>query len=94
MNYIIGLLILTLFAGVLSGLAAIGGGIIMVTVLLFLFGLSLRSGQGCPVAALAPPIGLLAAYKYFKKGTVDIKAAAIIAAGFFLVAFKVLKPII
>jgi hypothetical protein len=33
-------------------------------------------------ALLVPPIGILAAWTYYKQGFVDIKVAAIIAAGF------------
>lgn len=76
MKYVVGLLLLGLFAGWLSGLVGIGGGIIIVRALMFLFGFSLRSGQGISIAALAPPIGSLAAYVYCKQGNVDIKAAA------------------
>lgn len=87
MNYIIGLLLLGLFAGWLSGLVGIGGGVIIVPALMFLFSLSLRSAQGTSIAALAPPIGLLAAYVYYKQGNVDIKAAGLIAIGFFIGGF-------
>lgn len=87
MNYITGLLLLGLFAGWLSGMVGIGGGIIIVPALMFLFGFSLRTGQGTSIAALAPPIGLLAAYVYYKQGDVDIKAAGLIAVGFFIGGF-------
>lgn len=87
MNYILGLLLLGLLAGWLSGLVGIGGGIIMVPALIFLFAFSLRTAQGTSIAALAPPIGLLAAYVYYKEGNVDIKAAGLIAAGFFIGGF-------
>jgi uncharacterized membrane protein YfcA len=87
MNYVLGLLLLGLLAGWLSGLVGIGGGIIMVPVLMFLFAFSLRTAQGTSIAALAPPIGLLAAYVYYKEGNVDIKAAGLIAAGFFIGGF-------
>ena len=64
MNYLIGLLLLGLVAGWLSGLIGIGGGIIMVPALMFLFAFSLRTAEGTSIAALAPPIGILAAYVY------------------------------
>ncbi len=87
MNYIIGLFLLGLVAGWLSGLIGIGGGIIMVPALMFLFAFSLRTAQGTSIAALAPPIGILAAYVYYKQGNVDIKAAGLIAAGFLIGGF-------
>jgi hypothetical protein len=45
-------------AGILSGLIGIGGGIIIVPALLFLFGLSQHQAQGTTLALMAPPISL------------------------------------
>ena len=87
MYFIAGLFLLGLMAGWLSGLIGIGGGIIIVPVLFFLFSFSLRTAQGTSIAALAPPIGIFAAYVYYKQGNVDIKAAGLIAAGFFIGGF-------
>jgi uncharacterized membrane protein YfcA len=87
MNYVVGFLLLGLFAGWLIGLVGLGGGIIIVPALMFLFGFSLRSGQGISIAALAPPIGTLVAYVYYRQGNVDIKAAALIAVGVFIGGF-------
>ncbi len=78
---------LGLVAGWLSGLIGIGGGIIMVPALMFLFALSLRTAQGTSIAALAPPIGILAAYVYYKQGNVDVRAAGLIAVGFLIGGF-------
>ena len=93
MNDIAGLLLLGLFAGWLSGLVGIGGGIIIVPALIFFFAFSFRTAQGTSIAALAPPIGLLAASVYYKQGNVDIKAAALIAVGFFVGGFLGAKQI-
>ena len=87
MNYVIGLLLLGLFAGWLSGMVGIGGGIVIVPALVFLFAFSFRTAQGTSIAALAPPIGLMAAYVYYRQGNVDVKAAALIALGFFVGGF-------
>lgn len=78
------LAILGLFAGTLSGVIGIGGGVIIVPALIFMFGFTQHQAQGTTLALLVPPIGLLAALSYFKCGFVDIKAAAIICAGFFI----------
>jgi uncharacterized protein len=75
-------LLLGLAAGVLSGLVGIGGGILIVPALVFLFGFSQQQAQGTTLALLVPPIGILAAWTYYKHGFVDLKVAAIIAAGF------------
>jgi uncharacterized protein len=77
-------IILGLFAGVLSGLIGIGGGIIIVPALVFIFGLSQHQAQGTTLALMVPPIGILAAYTYYKQGNVDLKIAALICAGFII----------
>ncbi len=77
-------LVLGLAAGVLSGLIGIGGGIVVVPALVFIFGYSQHQAQGTTLAMMVPPIGILAAYVYWKAGYVDIRAASLLCAGFFL----------
>jgi uncharacterized protein len=84
MGNIIPYLLLGLAAGILSGLVGIGGGILIVPALVFLFGFSQQQAQGTTLALLVPPIGILAAWTYYKHGFVDIKVAALIAAGFII----------
>ncbi len=84
MEIIIAYLVLGLFAGTLSGLVGIGGGVIIVPALIFLFKFSQHSAQGTTIALMVPPIGILAAIMYYRYGFVDIKAAAIICIGFVL----------
>ena len=76
--------LLGLVAGVLGGLVGIGGGTIIVPALVLLFGFAQHKAQGTTLALLVPPIGILAAWTYYKQGFVDIKAAAFICLGFFL----------
>ena len=76
--------VLGLVAGVMSGLLGIGGGIILVPVMVVLFGLSQHAAQGTTLALMVPPIGLLAAWTYFKGGYIDFKVAAFVALGFFI----------
>ena len=83
----ISLLLTGLTAGVLGGLFGIGGGIIMVPAMVLLLGFSQHMAQGTTLAAMIPPIGLMAAIAYWRAGHVDIKAAALIAAGFFIGGF-------
>ena len=82
MNIVL-LLIVGLAAGIVSGLLGIGGGVLIVPCLVFLFGLSQHTAQGTTLALMVPPIGLLAAWTYYKEGCVDIKIAALICLGFF-----------
>lgn len=76
--------LLGLAAGFLSGLIGIGGGIIIVPALVFLFGLTQHQAQGTTLALLVPPIGILAAWTYYAQGYVNIKIAAFVCVGFLL----------
>jgi uncharacterized membrane protein YfcA len=76
-------ILLGLVAGVLSGLIGIGGGVIIVPSLIFLFGFSQHEAQGTTLALLVPPIGILAAWTYYQQGYVDVRAAVLICLGFF-----------
>lgn len=78
------LLLTGLSAGILGGFFGIGGGIIIVPILVLIFGFSQHTAQGTTLAAMIPPIGLLAAFTYWKADNIDIKAAIFIAAGFFV----------
>lgn len=76
-----------LIGGTLSGLLGIGGAVFMIPAISFLFGFSQHLAQGTTLAIMVPPIGLLAAYTYFKQGYVDLKMAAFIAIAFFIGGF-------
>lgn len=84
MGNIVLYLLLGLLAGTLSGLIGIGGGILIVPALVLLFGLTQHQAQGTTLALLVPPIGILAAYEYYRHGYVNIKIAAFVCLGFFL----------
>jgi uncharacterized membrane protein YfcA len=69
-------------AGVLSGLVGIGGGVLIIPALVFLFGFSQLQAQGTTLAMLVPPIGILAAWAYYKQGLVNLPAAGMLIIGF------------
>lgn len=71
-------MLIGLVAGILSGLIGIGGGIIMVPMLLLL-GFSQQQAQGTSLAALLPPVTLLAVINYHKAGFIDWRYAIIIS---------------
>ena len=71
-------------AGVLSGMFGIGGGTILIPALVYLVGLSQHQAQGTTLAILVPPIGLLAALRYYYSGNVKLDIAAFICIGFFV----------
>jgi len=76
-------LLLGLVTGIFSGLIGIGGAIIIIPSLVLLFGLSQHTAQGTTLALMVPPIGLLAAWTYYKQGFIDFKIAGLICLGFF-----------
>lgn len=80
-NDIIILLLVGFAAGVLSSMVGIGGGIVIVPALVFIFGLSQKMAQGTSLAMLLPPIGLLGALAYHKSGNIrwDFALVLIIA---------------
>lgn len=75
-------ILLGLAAGTLSGLIGIGGGVVIVPALVFLFKFTQHRAEGTTLALLIPPVGILAVLPYFKQGNVDIRAAAYICVGF------------
>lgn len=83
MNYFFYIL-LGAVAGVLSGLFGIGGGIILIPALVFIFGLTQHQAQGTTLAIMIPPIGLLAAWRYWQAGNVKISIAWLVCLGFFV----------
>ncbi len=79
---VLGVLLLGVLAGVLSGLIGIGGGILIVPALIYVFGFSQHMAQGTTLALMIPPIGILAALEYYKSGNVDLRVAVLICLGF------------
>lgn len=84
MIQILSYILLGMVTGAISGFIGIGGGILILPVLVLLFGLTQQEAQGTTLALLVPPIGLLAAWTYYKNGFVDLKMALFICIGFFI----------
>ena len=78
------LIAIGIITGVMAGMLGIGGAIIMIPALVFLLGINQLTAQGTSLAVMLPPIGIIAAYNYYKAGQVNIKNAIILAI-FFLV---------
>jgi uncharacterized protein len=79
---ILGLIGLT--AGILGGMLGIGGAIIIIPALVMVLGYSQQMAQGTTLIMMVLPVGALAAFQYYQKGFVDLKAAFILATFFFL----------
>ena len=76
------LLLIGLFAGILSGLVGVGGGLIIVPALIFFLGYSQHQAQGTSLGLLLLPVGILAVLNYYNKGYIDIKVVAIMSIAF------------
>ncbi|MFZ5801313.1 MAG: sulfite exporter TauE/SafE family protein [Candidatus Omnitrophota bacterium] len=74
---------LGLIAGIFSGIFGVGGATILIPALIFVAGLTQHQAQGTTLAAMVPPIGLLAAWRYYQSGNVKLAMAAFICVGFF-----------
>jgi uncharacterized membrane protein YfcA len=77
-------MIIGVLGGVASGLFGVGGGIVIVPALIYWAGFSQHMATGTSLAVLLPPIGLAAAFEYYRHGNVDVRAAIILAATMFL----------
>lgn len=56
----------------------------IVPALIYWAGFSQHLATGTTVAVLLPPIGLAAAFEYYRHGNVDVRAAAILAVTMFV----------
>lgn len=75
-------ILLGLCTGIFSGFLGLGGGFIMIPGLVYLYGLTQQQAQGTSLAAMVPPITLLAAMRYYMSGNVKLNMAVFIAIGF------------
>ena len=84
---LIALIVIGLFSGVLSGIFGVGGGILVIPALVFILGLNQHQAQGTTLAMMIPPIGLLAAWNYWKEGYINWKFALVLAVTLFIGAY-------
>jgi len=78
------LIAIGLMTGIFGGIFGVGGAIIMIPALVFFLGVDQHTAQGTSLAVMLPPIGLFAAYNYYKAGQVNIWYAIIIAVTFMI----------
>ena len=78
------LILIGIVTGIMSGMLGIGGAIIMTPALVYILGLNQQAAQGTSLAVMLPPIGIIAAYNYYKAGQVNIKFALILAGCFII----------
>ncbi len=79
-----GYILVGLGAGVASGFLGLGGGAVIIPALVYFYGFTQHQAQGTTLAMMIPPIGLLAAMKYYWQGDVKTNVAAWMCLGFFV----------
>lgn len=84
---IILLVIIGLLSGMLAGVFGVGGAILVIPALVFILGLSQHQAQGTSLAFMIPPVGILAAWNYWKAGYVNWKFALILSLTFVVGAY-------
>jgi uncharacterized protein len=78
------LIAIGLMAGIFGGMFGVGGAIVMIPAMVYFLGVDQHTAQGTSLAVMLPPIGLFAAYNYYKAGQVNIWYAVIIAVTFMI----------
>lgn len=76
--------VIGIVAGILGGMLGLGGAIIIIPALVMVLGYSQQMAQGTALIMMVLPVGALAAFQYYQKGFVDVKASLIMAAFFFI----------
>ena len=72
------------FIGIVSGMLGIGGGVLLIPILVYAFGMNQHLAQGTSLAMMLGPAGLFAVLAYYKAGHVDVRLAIFLALGFLL----------
>ena len=71
-----------LIGGTVSGAFGIGGGTVIVPALVYFWGLTQHQAQGTALTVMVLPVFILAAWRYYQAGNVNVPAAMFIAIGF------------
>ena len=80
------LLVIGLMAGMLAGFFGVGGGVIIVPILVYLFNYTQQSASGTSLVALLAPVGIGGVYAYYMSGKITgthIRAGLWISFGMF-----------
>lgn len=84
LHSIILIALIGILSGILGGMLGLGGAIIIIPALIMFLGYSQQMAQGTALIMMVLPVGSLAAFQYYQKGFVDIKASLIMAVFFFV----------
>ena len=83
----VGVSILGLLAGVISGLFGVGGAVVIIPGLIFITKMPQHTAHGTSLAALLLPVGLLGVIEYSKRQQVQWGFAAVVAVGLLIGAY-------
>lgn len=83
----LGVFLVGLLAGVMSGLVGIGGGIVMVPTLIAFFGMHMLDANAASLGAMLLPVGIFGVVNYYKAGFINIKESLCISLGLFAGSF-------
>jgi len=75
-------LLVGVVVGLVSGVVGIGGGVLFIPALVWLFGMNQHKAQGTSLGALLAPVGIFAFLEYYRKGNADLRIGLLLAAGF------------
>ena len=76
------LVLIGLITGAAGGMLGLGGGVILIPALVYFIGLNQHEAIGTSLAVMLPPIGLFAAYNFYRAGQVNLRYALILAVTF------------
>jgi hypothetical protein len=75
-------LLVGVVVGMVSGVVGIGGGVLFIPALVWLFGMNQYRAQGTSLGALLAPVGIFAFLEYYRRGNADLHIALLLGAGF------------
>jgi uncharacterized membrane protein YfcA len=87
MNESLAFVLLGIVTGILAGIFGVGGGLIMVPALVWIFHFSQHQAQGISLTAMLLPVGILGAFAYYQRNPFPIKPGLWIALGILLGAY-------
>jgi len=84
---IMSLLAVGLAIGIVSGMIGIGGGVMVIPAMIYLYGMSQKQANGTSLAMLLPPIGIFAVLAYHRAGNINWPVAMLLSGGFLIGAW-------
>src|SRR5512139_1659409 len=81
-SFLVGFLLVGAFAGAVSGMFGIGGGVFVIPAMVYIFGFSQKMATGTSLGMLLPPIGILAFIQFYRAGHVNVPAVVLLIVGF------------